>query len=258
MRSSAPGATSKPPAHAFQIPLRRQVAARLLAGPHPVDRAEVVVGPGREVRRVALDEVHEPEERLAALAVEPEPDRRGRLARAVVGLRPVRLARPAQAVAQRGAVEVRLAPGADVAELVEAEAEARLDRDPEVGAERPGLVAVRAQDVGEEAVALGLEDLAAGERRALRQVEDPGRARQQAGEHRRVRWEGPAGRGVDALQRPPAARQVGDRRARAGRGAVRLEGVGARRVEDDEEDVGEHGPQLMSRRGRGRTRAPRR
>ena len=222
-------------------PAQRQVAPRLLGGPQAVDRAEVVVGPRRQVGRVALDQVHEPEEGLAALAVEPDADRVGGLAGAVVGLRPERLARPARAVADRPAVEVRLAPGPDVAKLVEPEAEARLDRHPEVRAERAGLVSVRAQHVGEEAVAIGRR----GPRGPPAASPRAGRGCPVARGSRPVNIEAcdgsvqQAGACTPCSARPRRARSAIAGR-RAGRGAVRLEGVGARRVEDDEQDVREH------------------
>ena len=107
---------------------------------------------------MAVEQVDEPEERLPALPVDPARDRLLGRARAVVHAREGRLGDPPQPVARPAAVrELAVAVGVEQHVLVEAEGEAARLAEPEVGADRGGRVAGPAQDLGEQAITVGLE-----------------------------------------------------------------------------------------------------
>ena len=240
MRSSASSGTSNSADADAPDLAQRQVPARLLRGAHAVDRPEVVARLGRQVGRVALDQVHEPELRPVAVVGEPVAGAPPRPSAAPSSLR----ARSASSAQRARGLQPRRdhLPGAvrrDVANSSKPVAKPLAFDDPEVRADAARAVAGAAQHLGQDAVGVRLERPACS-RSAISPGARlrPGRARQQAGEHRRVRRHRPARRRVDVRQRRAASRRAAASAGVVpGRRAVGLERVRAGRVEHDQQDV---------------------
>ena len=209
--------------------LQRQVAPRLLGRPQPPEQADVGVRARRQVGRMALIEVREPEERR--LRAPPVQDR-ARRARAVVDPRARSLERPARPRPRRGVVQAALAARLHRAELVEAGVEPAVLADPQIRADAGSRVPGAPEHLGQEAVAMALDHRAAALRRARRRARQARRPRQQSCEHRGVRGQRPAGRTVRIPGHHTAAAEIRD-----GRRSGRLQRVAPRAVEHDQHDV---------------------
>ena len=245
MRSSASSGDVEPARHARQIALEGEVAPRLVRRPHPLERAEVVVGRGGRYGEWHSTRFTNQKNgfvaRLApATARAPPRPRRRRRRRRAAGRR----APSAQAAAQVVALAAR--PGAARCST-SSKSSKPVAKPPPRETQRfvltaRGRVAGPAQHLGQQrgrARASSTGRAPCGEPPGrLAQAE---RARQQAGEHRGVRGQRPAGRRVDVVERArPRRRAAATRRRCPGAAPVGLERVGARGVEDQEEHVRRH------------------
>ena len=203
-----------------------QIPLRVSRGPHAHEGTATSMRSGREIGRMALDEVDEQEERAPLLAAQPGVDDALGLACAVVAAGPDGLESPPEPLAQPAA-ELSMAGGVELGELLEAGIEAGCLARPDIGRHAPGGVAGLPQHLGQQPLALGSDNRGRALRCLLGRLAKAEPSGELAAEQPDVGGQRPACRRAHALDGQPPLREAGNGGAGAGRGAKRLDRVGS-------------------------------